>query len=81
MPRTIISLDQSDKAWLDQLAEHEQVPMTEIVRRAIKAYRLQLEAESRPDLHSLLEQTKGIWKDGDGLAYQQKIRSEWNKNG
>jgi hypothetical protein len=56
------------------------VSITEIVRRAIKAYRFQLEAESRPDRDSLLEQTKGIWKDGDGLAYQQKLRSEWNEN-
>jgi hypothetical protein len=25
----------------------------------------------------LLEQTRGIWKKGDGLAYQRRLRREW----
>jgi len=26
----------------------------------------------------LLEQTRGIWEHGDGLAYQLKLRDEWD---
>ncbi len=28
----------------------------------------------------LLKQTKGMWKSGDGLAYQVKLRDEWERN-
>jgi hypothetical protein len=27
----------------------------------------------------LLERTRGIWKRGDGLAWQKKLRGEWDK--
>jgi hypothetical protein len=27
----------------------------------------------------LLVQTSGLWKQGDDLRYQEKIRDEWNK--
>ncbi len=27
----------------------------------------------------LLAQTQGIWKQGDGLAYQTKLREEWDE--
>ena len=27
----------------------------------------------------LLLQTSGLWKQGDGLRYQEKIRDEWNR--
>jgi len=29
------------------------------------------------DFQQLLNATKGIWQHGDGLAYQQALRSEW----
>lgn len=29
------------------------------------------------DFLQLLDKTKGIWKHGDGLAFQEKLRSEW----
>ena len=28
----------------------------------------------------LLKQTKGMWKSGDGLAYQVKLRDEWERD-
>ena len=27
----------------------------------------------------LVERTTGIWKKGDGLAYQEKLRAEWEQ--
>jgi len=48
--------------------------MAEAVRRAIKRLK---EQERRSVYQSLIAQTKGIWKQGDGLAYQEKLRSEW----
>ncbi|CAN5236697.1 hypothetical protein BH24PSE2_BH24PSE2_13470 [soil metagenome] len=77
--RTIINIDESDKAWLDQQANAEQLPMTELVRRAVRLYRAQQEARQRPDLAGILDRTSGIWKKGDTLDYQRRLRKEWDR--
>lgn len=74
MVRTVISLDDDDKKWLDERARREGVPMTELVRRAIALLRAR---PSEPSFEELLERTKGIWKEGDGLKYQERLRREW----
>jgi len=78
MPRTIISIEQEEKTWLDREAKSQKVAMTEIVRRALRCYREQKETETPPDLVQLLKQTQGIWEAGDGLDYQRRLRGEWN---
>lgn len=50
------------------------MPITAIVRQAIRQMRA--EEAASPSLDVLL-QTKGIWTQEDGLAYQQAIRCEW----
>lgn len=37
-----------------------------------------VETSSDDDFLTLLETTKGIWQHGDGLAYQEKLRAEWD---
>ena len=32
-------------------------------------------------LSELLEKTRGIWTQEDGLEYQMKIRNEWERDG
>ena len=76
MIRTVISLDPEDKRWLDQKSQETQKPIAALVRQAIRRMRQEDEAKS-PSFDTLLEQTRGTWKGGDGLAYQQAIRSEW----
>ena len=34
--------------------------------------------ESSSDFDTILDNTQGIWTNGDGLDYQQKIRAEWS---
>ncbi len=29
------------------------------------------------DFQTLFAETKGLWQQGDGLAYQQALRNEW----
>jgi hypothetical protein len=78
MIRTVISLDSEDKAWLDRTARQEHTPMTRLVRRAIQ--RLRKESESSPSRFDvLLRETSGIWKLGEGLAYQRRLRREWDR--
>ena len=75
MTRTIISIDEDDKNWLAQRAKREKVPMAEIVRRAI--HRMREEEAARATFAQALQETSGIWPEGDGLHYQQALRNEW----
>ncbi len=78
MIRTIISLDPEDKLWLDRKAEEENVTMTELVRQAVRRYRAEHETNN-PPLERLLQETAGIWPREDGLAYQRRLRGEWEE--
>jgi len=76
MIRTVISLDPDDKAWLDRRARQERVPMTRLVRQAVR--RLRKESESSPSrFESLLRKTSGMANMGDGLTAQRRLRAEW----
>jgi hypothetical protein len=77
MIRTVISLENAEKKWLDKEAHLRHVPMTEIVREALHYYRSKIESEKQPSLENMLAQTAGIWSKGDGLEYQEKLRKEW----
>ena len=79
MPRTIISLSDEDKAWLDRQARAEHVPMTEVVRRAVREYRERRPDGGRSRLHDLLGRTRGCWTRGDGLRFQNAARDEWER--
>jgi len=73
MTRTIISLEPEDKQWLDRTARAQGVPMTRLVREAIRRMRQQEDVS----FEELLKQTSGLWHKGDGLAYQRRLRKEW----
>ena len=73
MTRTVIALEDDDKEWLDRRADEEGVPMTELVRRAVQL----LQEKERETVAQILERSRGIWTEGDGLEYQEKLRSEW----
>ena len=81
MPRTIISLSVEDKAWIELQAREERVPITEIVRRAVREYRARSEGRARTPLTELLERTRGCWTHGDGLDYQNAVRDGWKPQG
>jgi hypothetical protein len=76
MDRTLVSLDPDDKAWLMRKAKRERTAMAELVRRAIRQYRLQSPAEGA-EFERVLSETAGLWRAGDGLAYQQRLRRDW----
>ena len=81
MPRTIINLSDDDKVWLDSRARTERVPMTELVRRAVREYRERHDAGGASRLRELLGRTSGCWAHGDGLEYQNAARDEWERRG
>ena len=73
MIRTLISLGEQDKSWLDRTAKKTGLSMAELVREAIRRMRHQEEVA----FEKLLQETSGLWPEGDGLEYQQRIRQEW----
>ena len=78
MTRTIISLEESDKKWLDREAKRRKIPMTRLIQIAVHKLKESSLVET-PSFEEILERTHGIWKGGeDGLAYQRRIRKEWD---
>jgi hypothetical protein len=69
----LISLEENDRRWLEQTAQEVGVPMSEVVRRAIR----QAQEDGQKPLKDLLASTKGLWRRGDGLRYQRRIRKDW----
>jgi hypothetical protein len=79
MVRTVISLDEHDKKWLDRKAREEGVTMTTLVRRAIRDLRLRKGRSAdnaEPAFAEILRMTKGTWTKGDGAAWVRKMRRE-----
>jgi hypothetical protein len=77
MVRTVISLDENDKAWLDRKAEEQGVTMTELVRQAIHDFRLRggrTGKKTRPTFEEILERVSGTWTRGDAAEYVRKMR-------
>jgi hypothetical protein len=76
MIRTVISLSHDDKAWLDRAAAARGVTMAALVREAVRRLRAG-SAPERPSFQTLLEQTRGLWPEADGLDWQDRLRDEW----
>jgi hypothetical protein len=73
MTRTVVAIDPAIKDWLDRRALEEGVPMTELVRQAVQL----LKEHKEKEIDDILGESRGIWTQGDGLAYQQNARAEW----
>ena len=75
--RTVISLDDEQKAWLDQQSALRCVSMASLIRKAVSEFRIREQRGSGASFHEVLKHTAGIWQAGDGLEYQERIRKEW----
>jgi hypothetical protein len=73
--RTLVDIPDTELEALNTLSKSEGVSRAESIRRAIKAY-----VEMKTPMPKL-EDGFGLWKDQDidGLEYQLKIRSEWDR--
>ena len=75
--RTVINLEDKQKAWLDRQAAQRRVSRASLIRQAVSEYQAKERRASDVSLQEALEQTAGIWQSGDGLEYQVQIRKEW----
>ena len=73
--RMIVTISEDDKKWLDGYSKAKDISVAEAVRQGI--YKLK-EANSNNPYRTLAKKTIGVWRQGDGLEYQQRLRSEWN---
>lgn len=75
MSRLLVSLDEQDRVWLERKARGSGLSMAEVVRQALRRMR---RTEQR-SFQDLLQATSGVWRGGDALRYQRKIRREWDE--
>ena len=73
--RTIITISEEDKMWLESYSNLHRVSVAEAIRQGIRKLK---EAELYENYQTLVNNTSGLWKKGDGLTYQKKMRAEWN---
>lgn len=72
--KSVITISDEEKSWLESYSRARGISTAEAIRKAIKRLR---EQEGQSVYQSLIAQTRGIWKKGDALEYQEKLRSEW----
>ena len=74
--RLIVTLPEEDRKWLDGYSHAHCIPVAEAVRRGIRKLK---DDDDAGTYGNLLEKTGGLWEKGDGLNYQENIRSEWEQ--
>ena len=76
MVRTIISIEEADKKWLDRYSSHHDRSTAETIRLAIKEFQNKARAG---EYRRLLKSTAGLLKGGeDSVRFVRKLRSEWD---
>ena len=75
--RTIITLSEEDKLWLESYSSVHGVSIAEAIRQGIRRLK---ETERQETYRALVDSTRSIWDKGDGLTYQRKTRSEWHSS-
>ena len=73
--RTIITLSEEDKRWLESYSNVHNVSVAEAIRQGIRTLK---ELELQENYKTLVINSRGLWEKGDGLAYQKNIRAEWD---
>jgi hypothetical protein len=74
--RIIITLSEEERLWVDGYSQAHKISVAEAVRQGLDTLRRQA---GNTVYQGLVKKTGGIWRRGDGLAYQQAIRSEWER--
>ncbi len=74
--RTIITIPETDKKWLESYSKAHHISMAEAIRKGITRLRRD---EGTATFKKILSKTCGLWQGKDGLSYQKKMRSEWDR--
>jgi hypothetical protein len=74
--RTIITISDQEKRWLVNYTKAQGISIAEAIRRGIACLKSS-HSHSLDSYQKIVSNTKGIWLKGDGLKYQEQLRSEW----
>ena len=72
--RAIITISDQEKQWLGSYTKTHGISIAEAIRRGIACLKA---SQSLASYQKTVSDTKGIWSKGDGLKYQERLRSEW----
>jgi hypothetical protein len=75
--RTVIDIPKNQRAWLDKKAKEKGISMAEVARQTFQAAKDAEEKHAR--FMALTKKVQGTWTNGDGLAWQLKMRAEWDR--
>jgi hypothetical protein len=76
MTRTILSIPEEEKSWLDNYGQRHRISTAEVVRRAIREFRRR---KSEKGLAAVLGETAGTWTSpkGDSRDLVDALRKDW----
>lgn len=76
MTRTILTLEETDKKWLDRYSREHKQSTAETIREAIRAFR---QKEREGGYRRVLDSTAGLLKGGpDAVEFVRRERKEWD---
>lgn len=77
MTRTILSIPQDEKAWVDRYSRRHRISSAEVVRRAIREFK---RIKSEKGLAVVLRETAGTWTSpkGDSRNLVDSLRKQWD---
>lgn len=76
MVRTIVTIDEADKKWLDRYSDRQGRSTAETIRLAIKEFQKKARAG---EYRRQLDSTAGLLKGGeDSVRFVRKLRGEWD---
>lgn len=68
MIRAVFRVEPEEKEWLRRCARSERVPMAEVLRRAVRQYRVRRDSPPAAPDQLLLWQDSELWAADDGEA-------------
>ena len=75
MVRTIVTLEDADKRWLDRYSGRQGTSTAETIRMAIKEFQRKARDSG---YRRVLDETSGLLKGGeDGVRFVRNLRKEW----
>ena len=75
MIRTIVTIEESDKRWLDRYSGRRKQSTAETIRLAIQEFQKKVQGN---EYRQTLKRTSGMLKSkDDSIAFVRKMRGEW----
>ena len=75
MVRTIVTIEDSDKRWLDKYSDKHGQSTAQTIRSAIREFQKKIQENS---YHGTLRKTAGLFKGkDDSVRFVRKLRREW----